>query len=401
MESLFSSPKVEKIYAQVEQFLEKEIYPIELEGLQIPFFEFDKVLQEKRKKVQELGLWGIALSEEEGGLGLSLCEFGQISELLGRSPFGHYVFNCQAPDIGNMELMIKHASEALKEKYLYPLMSGEIRSCFSMTEPHFAGSNPVNMGTTAVKQGDNYVINGHKWFTSSADGAAFTIVMAITNPEASRYQRASMIVVPMDNEGLEFVRNIPLMGHTGEGYMSHAELKYNNCTVPQENIIGVEGSGFLLAQERLGPGRIHHCMRWIGICERSFEMMCQRAVSRELTDGVMLGHKQFVQGFIAESRAEIDAARLMVLRTAKMIDEQGTAAVRTEISTIKFFVANILQKVIDRAIQVHGALGMTEDTLLSFWYRHERGARIYDGADEVHKSSLAKKILKGYGLKKI
>lgn len=400
MESLFASPKLEKVYSKIEQFLEKEIYPIELEGIQAPFFEFDKILQEKRKKVQELGLWGVALSEDEGGLGLSLCEFGQISELLGRTPFGHYVFNCQAPDIGNMELMLKHASEQINDKYLHPLMAGEIRSCFSMTEPHFAGSNPVNMGTTAVKQGDNYVINGHKWFTSSADGAAFTIVMAVTNPEASRYKRASMIVVPMDTEGLEFVRNIPLMGHTGEGYMSHAELKYTNCIVPQKNIIGLEGSGFLLAQERLGPGRIHHCMRWIGICERSFEMMCQRAATRELSEGVMLGHKQFVQGFIAESRAEIDAARLMVLRAAKMIDEQGAAAVRTEISTIKFFVANILQKVIDRAIQVHGALGMTEDTLLSFWYRHERGARIYDGADEVHKSSLAKKILKGYGLMK-
>ena len=399
MEALFSTPKLEKIYKQVAQFLEEEIYPIEVKGLQTPFFEFEKILQEKRKKVRELGLWGIALSEEEGGLGLSLCEFGQISELLGHTPFGHYVFNCQAPDIGNMELMIKHASKALKDKYLHPLMEGKIRSCFSMTEPHFAGSNPVNMGTMTVKEGDNYVINGHKWFTSSADGAAFTIVMTVTNPEASRYQRASMLVVPMDNEGLEFVRNIPLMGDVGEGYMSHAELKYNNCTVPKENIIGAEGSGFLLAQERLGPGRIHHCMRWIGICERSFEMMCQRAVSREIGDGVMLGHKQFVQGFIAESRAEIDAARLMVLRAAKMIDEQGASAVRTEISTIKFFVADILQKVVDRAIQVHGALGMTEDTLLSFWYRHERGARIYDGADEVHKSALARRILKGYGLK--
>lgn len=267
-----------------------------------------------------------------------------------------------------------------------------------MTEPEFAGSNPTRMGTTAVKDGDDYVINGHKWFTSSADGAAFAVVMAVTNPDAAPHKRASQIIVPLDTPGFKFIRNIPIMGHAGDSWASHAEVMYENVRVPQANLIGVEGSGFLLAQERLGPGRIHHCMRFIGIAERSFDLMCRYAASREMSEGVMLGEMQFIQGFIAESRAEIDATRLLVLRTAKNIDEQGASAVRDEISMIKFFTANMMLRVIDRAIQTHGALGMTNDILLSQWYSHERAARIYDGADEVHKTALARGILKGYGL---
>jgi alkylation response protein AidB-like acyl-CoA dehydrogenase len=277
-----------------------------------------------------------------------------------------------------------------------PLSEGKIRSCFSMTEPEFAGSNPVWMGTTAVKEGDTYVINGHKWFTSSADGASFAIVMAVTNPEAPAHQRASMIIVPTDTPGFELVRNISVMGDAGEGHASHAEVRYTNCRVPATNLLGPEGAGFVLAQKRLGPGRIHHCMRWIGIAERALELMCRRAVSRELNPGETLADKQIVQHWIAEARAEINAARLMVLDTARQIDAKGSSAVRDEISAIKFFVANMMLKVVDNAIQVHGALGVTEDTPLSFWYRHERPARIYDGADEVHKSSLAKRILKQY-----
>jgi acyl-CoA dehydrogenase len=279
------------------------------------------------------------------------------------------------------------------------MLAGEMRSCFSMTEPAFAGSNPVKMGTTAVREGDEYVINGHKWFTSSADGSAFAIVMAVTNPdEPNPYRRASMIIVPTDNPGFELVRNIPVMGHPGDGWASHGEVKYHDVRVPVSNLIGPEGEGFKLAQQRLGPGRIHHCMRWIGICERSFDLMCQRAATREIAEGTMLGEKQMIQALIAESRAEIDAARLMVLHTAHTMETQGHRAAANEISTIKFFVANIMQKVIDRAIQVHGALGITDDTILSYFYREERGARIYDGPDEAHKASLARKILKNYGL---
>lgn len=399
METLFLTDKLKDLLPKIKAFVETELYPLETtENLAHNFSFVEPILQEKRALVKKAGLWGLHLPEEDGGLGLTLCEFGQISEVLASSPFGHFVFNTQAPDIGNTELMHKYAPKHLKDKYLKPLMDGEIRSCFSMTEPEFAGSNPTRMGTTAVKDGDDYIINGHKWFTSSADGAAFAVVMAVTNPDAAPHKRASQILVPLDTEGFKFVRNIPIMGHAGDSWASHAEVIYENVRVPQANLIGMEGAGFLLAQERLGPGRIHHCMRFIGIAERSFDLMCKYAASREMAEGVMLGEMQFIQGFIAESRAEIDAARLLVLRTAKNIDEQGAATVRDEISMIKFFTANMMLRVIDRAIQTHGALGMTSDILLSYWYAHERAARIYDGADEVHKTALARGILKGYGL---
>jgi alkylation response protein AidB-like acyl-CoA dehydrogenase len=358
------------------------------------------VLLELRQKVKQHGWWAPHLSQAEGGMGLSLSEFGQLSEVLGYSPLGHYLFNCQAPDIGNMELLHKYATPALQERFLAPLMRGDIRSCFSMTEPEFAGSNPVQMASTAILSNGNYIINGHKWFTSSADGAAFAVVMAVTNPEAaSPHQRASMIIVPTDTLGFELVRNISIMGEAGSGYNSHAEVRYHNCTVPAENLVGKEGEGFKLAQERLGPGRIHHCMRWIGICERALDMMCSYAVKRSLGEGKTLAQQQVIQHWIAESRASINAARYMVLHTAHAIDSYGTHNARVEISTIKFFVANVLQQVLDRAIQVHGALGITDDTVLSFWYRHERGARIYDGPDEVHKYVVARETLKNYGVK--
>lgn len=398
MTELFATDKLKALYPKVKQFIEEELYPSELYFLKDPWDEVNHILKAKREKAKELGLWAPYLSVEEGGAGLTLTEFGQLSELLGRTPLGHYVLNCQAPDIGNIELMHQFASSKLKEQYLSPLMKGQIRSCFSMTEPDFAGSNPVNMGTTAVLEGDEFVINGHKWFTTAADGATFAIVMAVTNPDAEPHKRASMIVVPTDTAGFELTRNIPIMGDVGEGYLSHAEIHYVDCRVPKSNLISEMGSGFMLAQQRLGPGRIHHCMRWIGICERAFDMMCRRAASRELRDGKMLGHQQTIQNWIAESRAEINASRYMVLHAAQKIDNEGAKAARLEISTIKFYVADVLMKVLDRAIQVHGALGITDDTLLSFWYRHERGARIYDGPDEVHKASLAKAILKEYGL---
>jgi alkylation response protein AidB-like acyl-CoA dehydrogenase len=251
------------------------------------------------------------------------------------------------------------------------------------------------MSTTAVREGDEYVINGHKWFTSSADGASFTIVMAVTNPSAENpYARASMILVPLSTPGYRRIRNISIMGDEGEDYLSHSEVEFVNCRVPVSHLIGEEGSGFQLAQVRLGPGRIHHCMRWIGICERALGMMCDRAIERELNPGHSLAMQQTIQNWIAESAAEIKASRLLVLNTAHKIEKDGAKAAKEDISTIKFFVSDVLMKVIDRAIQVHGGLGITDDTLLSFWYRHERGARIYDGPDEVHKTVLAKSILK-------
>jgi len=397
--SLFLSPKLETLLPKIQSIVNNHIIPLERKYLQHNFSKVKPKLEEIRKIIKKEGLWNPHLSIAHGGLGLSLVEFGQISEILGHSPYGHYCFNCNAPDIGNQELLLGHASTDLKEQFLKPLLDGKIRSCFSMTEPEFAGSNPKEMATTAVIEGDDYIINGHKWFTSSADGASFAVVMANTNIEANNpYQRASMIIVPTNTKGFKLMRNISIMGDVNDDYFSHGEIKYTNCRVPVKNRIGEEGQGFVLAQQRLGPGRIHHCMRWIGICERAFDLMCKRAASRELGNGIMLGQKQSIQNFIAESRAEINAARFMVLHTAHKIDQDGAKAARIEISTIKFYVANVLDRVLDRAVQVHGALGITDDTVLSFWYRHERGARIYDGPDEVHKAALARQILKGYGL---
>ena len=397
--SVFSSEKLAEFLPKVKKIIEEKLIPLEAEYLHLPFSRVEPKLAIIRALVKEQGLWNSHLSVAHGGLGFNLVEFGQISELLGWSPYGHYCFNCNAPDIGNQELLLGNASDYIKETYLEPLIKGETRSCFSMTEPDFAGSNPVNMGTTAVRDGDDYVINGTKWFTTAAEGASFAIVMANTNPEAeNRYRQASMIIVPTDTKGFHLKRNTSIMGETNDTYFSHAEIAYKDCRVPVKNLIGNEGEGFLLAQQRLGPGRIHHCMRWIGICEKAFDLMCEKAVTRSLGGDTKLGDKQTIQNWIAESRAEINASRYMVLHTAQKIDEVGAKAARLDISTIKFYVANVLMNVLDRAIQVHGALGITDYTVLSFYYRHERGARIYDGPDEVHKSALARQILKGYGL---
>jgi alkylation response protein AidB-like acyl-CoA dehydrogenase len=392
---MFESEKALELVPRYRAFLEQYIIPLEQGAIYGSFRAHLPALHALRAKAKEEGLFAPHLPVSHGGLGLSLVEFASISEVLGTSPLGHYVFNCNAPDIGNMELMHQFASSYLQETYLRPLERGEIRSCFAMTEPEHAGSNPVHMSTTAVREGDEYVINGHKWFTSSADGASFTIVMAITNPLAENpYAKASMILVPLNTPGYRRIRNISIMGDEGEDYLSHSEVEFVNCRVPVSHLIGEEGSGFQLAQVRLGPGRIHHCMRWIGICERALGMMCDRAIERELNPGHLLAMQQTIQNWIAESAAEIKASRLLVLNTAHKIEKDGAKAAKEDISTIKFFVSDVLMKVIDRAIQVHGGLGITDDTLLSFWYRHERGARIYDGPDEVHKTVLAKSILK-------
>lgn len=390
---------MQNLVAKIRAFLEQEIYPLEKDFLSKSFHQLLPALQQKREQVKARGWWTPHLPKEAGGLGLALAEFAQLSEEMGRTPLGHFVFNCQAPDIGNTEILLGHGTEEQKQTYLWPLIRGEIRSCFSMTEPEFPGSNPVWMNTTAMREGDDYVINGHKWFTSSAEGAAFAIVMAITNPDAkSPHQRASQIIVPTNTPGFKLVRNISVMGHVGDDYATHAEIVYENCRVPQKNLLGQEGSGFAMAQERLGPGRIHHCMRWIGIGERAFDMMCAYAVKRQLAPNKPLATSEIIQTWIAESRAEINAARLLVLDTARKIDREGAHAARDEISLIKFFVAGILQKVLDRAIQVHGGLGVTDDTVLAYWFRHERAARIYDGPDEVHKLAVAKRILRKWGL---
>lgn len=390
------SEKMETIIELIDEFVDKELIPLEPEFARRPFVEMLPELEEKRRMVKQMELWAPPHPKEYGGMGLDLMEFALVSEALGRSPLGHFVFGCHAPDAANIEILHQYGTPTQKEKYLGPLVEGKIRSCFSMTEVEMPGSNPTMLETTAVKDGNDYVINGQKWYTTAADGAEFAIVMAVTNPDAHTYSQASMIIVPTDTPGFNLVRNISIMGHTGSDWHSHSEILYQSCRVPQENVLGAEGQGFIMAQERLGPGRIHHCMRWIGICNRAFALMCSRAQHRKISPDRPLASKQIVQSWIADSAAEIQAARLMVLHAAWKMHNLGVKRAREEISLIKFFVANVLQKVVDRALQVHGGLGMSDDTILAFFYRFERAARIYDGVDEVHKVSVAKRILRGY-----
>lgn len=387
---------METILEMVREFVVKEVIPLERIFLRSSFRSLLPQLEEKRQMVRQMELWAPPHPREYGGMGLDLVEFALVSEELGRSPLGHYIFGCQAPDAGNIEILHLYGTDGQKKKYLEPLVRGDIRSCFSMTEVEMPGSNPVMLEATAVRDGDSYIINGQKWYTTAADGAAFAIVMAVTNPDAPPHLRASMLIVPTDTPGFNLVRNISIMGHEGDDWHSHAEILYQSCRVPAENLLGPEGHGFVIAQERLGPGRIHHCMRWIGECNRAFELMCRRANNRSIAPGKNLASRQIVQTWVAECSAEIQAARLMVLHAAWKMNTHGTKAAREEISLIKFYVAKVLQKVVDLALQVHGGLGMSDDTILSFLYRFERAARIYDGVDEVHKVSVAKRILRRY-----
>jgi alkylation response protein AidB-like acyl-CoA dehydrogenase len=383
---------------RIGRFMETELYPLESAVAQHGFRAALPKLKAAREKVRSLGLWCPQIPKQHGGMGLSLMEHGLVSAVLGRSLLGHYVFNCQAPDAGNMEILIEHGTPEQKKNFLEPLLRGETRSCFAMTEPEHAGSNPTWMDTLATKDGNDYVINGHKWFTSSADGAAFAVVMAVTNPQSPPHQRASQILVPTNTPGFRRIKNLNVLGHVGEDHASHAEVRFENCRVPQSNLLGKQGEGFAIAQERLGAGRIHHCMRWLGIAERAFELMCKRAADRELAPGKPLGTRQIIQAWVAESRAEINASRLMVLEAAWKIQNLGQRSAREEISCIKFYVADVLLKVLDRSIQTHGAMGLTPETPLAAFWAAERGARIYDGPDEVHKMVVARQILKKHGL---
>ena len=390
------SDKMQAVTGMMTEFVEKELIPLEPEFLVKDFKTMIPVINEKRRMVKQMELWAPNHPKEYGGMGLDLMEHALVSEVLGMSPLGHYVFGCHAPDAGNIEILHKYGTDRQKEQYLKPLVAGDIRSCFSMTEVELPGSNPVMMDTTAVKEGSDYVINGQKWYSTAADGAAFAIVMAVTQPQEPPHLRASMIIVPTDTPGFNLVRNIPVMGHSGSDFFSHGEILYQSCRVPQDNLLGPEGFGFVIAQERLGPGRIHHCMRWIGICNRAFDLMCRRASQRIITmDRQTLATRQIIQEWIAECAADIQAARLMTLHAAWKIENLGVKEAREDIALIKFFVAGVMQKVVDRALQVHGGLGMTDDRIISFFFRHERAARIYDGPDEVHKMSVARRIIKG------
>jgi acyl-CoA dehydrogenase len=379
--------------AAMRNFVIERVEPLEPLLLAGAWVALYAALDTCRAEVRARGWWAPNLPAFEGGSGTGLLSFGLVSEVLGRSPLGHYAFGCQAPDAGNAELLATHATPAQRTSFLEPLADGEMRSCFLMTEPEFAGSNPTEMGTTAVREGDEYVLNGHKWFATAADGARFGICMAVTDPAAEKHRRASMILVETDRPGFELVRNIPVMGHAGRGFFSHGEVRLTNVRVPATHLLGEAGAGFAMAQERLGPGRIHHCMRWVGICRRALDEMISYTLRREVKPGLPLANLGVIQDWIAESAAEVEAARALVLMTAWTIEQEGFRAARERVSMIKYYTANVMQRVVDRAVQAHGGLGVTDDRILAFFFREERAARIYDGPDEVHRMAVARRLL--------
>jgi acyl-CoA dehydrogenase len=389
--------RVEELRDRVRSFMDAHVYPNELEAMQAldrevaPGTPYPEVLVDIRAKARDEGLWNLFMPDERYGAGLGNWEYGLLCEEMGRSPaVAPMAFNCSAPDTGNMEILADHGTEEQRERWLQRLLDGEIRSCFSMTEPEVSGSDPTTLRTLARLDGDEWVIDGHKWFTSGAVGAEVAIVMCVTDPDAHPYARASMILVPVDNPGFDLVRPVSVMGHSGGP--GHCEIRYEDCRVPASNLLGERGAGFVVAQDRLGPGRIHHCMRAIGTAERAIELMCRRANDRE-TFGGKLADKQFVQDFVARSRMEVDQARLLTLNAAWQMDTRGKRAARQTISMIKVVAANVVMDVLDRAIQVHGALGMSDDTPLAWMWRFSRMLRVADGPDEVHKMVIARREL--------
>jgi len=385
------APPTERL-AQVRTFMAERVLPNE-RALVKQDSEGEQLLAQLQDEVRELGLWAPHVPPEAGGGGTGFLDYAYLNEHIGRSAFGQLVFGCQAPDAGNAEILYLFGTDEQKEQWLQPLVAGQIRSFFSMTEPEVPGSDPTTLRTRAVRDGDEWVIDGHKWFSSGADGAAFGIVMAVSDPDASPHARATQIIVPADTPGVDVVRPINVMGHEGKGWTTHCEVRYTNVRVPVANTLGAEGAGFLIAQKRLGPGRIHHVMRWLGQMQRAFELMCAYALERETSSGP-LADKQTVQNWIADSYAEIQACRFMTLDAAHKIDAGDEA--RVEVSAIKFYAAKVLNDVIDRAVQVHGARGLTDETPLAGMLMQARAGRIYDGPDEVHRQVVAKRILKAF-----
>ncbi len=346
----------------------------------------ETVAAELKTEAKESGLWALGHPAEIGGGGLPFMDFVYLNEVIGRSHWGSRAVGSLS--MQDSIMLHQYASDEQRERFLEPLVAGEIYPSVGLTEPEVAGSDPTQMQAVAVLDGDEWVISGHKWFTSGANRAAFTTVFAITEADAEKHNKFSSIIVPTDTEGYEIVRVVPTMGHTGG---NHCEVNYNDVRVPYENLLGGRGQGFHIAQKRLGPGRIFHCMRWLGQAQRAFELMCERAKTR-YAHGSYLAEKGDIQAMIAESAAEIQAARMMTLDAARAIDSGSEA--RTEISLIKFWGARMLHNVIDRAIQVHGALGVTADTPLEFMYREARYARLYDGPDEVHRMVVARRLVR-------
>lgn len=395
MWSFETDPDFERELDWMRTFLDERILPLEVARLPEP--ELREVLAPLQAEVKQRGLWAAHLDPELGGQGFGQLQLGLMHEIIGRSRLAPQVFGNQAPDSGNSEILARHATPEQRERWLMPLLAGEIRSAYVMTEPQ-AGADPTLLTTRAEPDGDSWVLNGEKWFITNASIADFFIVMAVSDPDAPPHSRASQFIVPKGTPGLEVVREIgtiedpdPEWGQVD----NHAEVNLVDVRVPGNAMLGPRGKGFAIAQERLGPGRIHHCMRWIGQASRALDMLCERALYR-YSHGSLLSEKQTIQNWIADSWTDLHAARLMTLHAAWKIDTLGVAAARTEISAIKFWGARMLHDVIDRAIQVHGSLGYSSDLPLESMYRYARAARIYDGPDEVHRVVVARQVLKGY-----
>jgi acyl-CoA dehydrogenase len=393
-----TEPEFEAQLDWMRTFVREEIWPLETVVGELDQPALDRVYAPLQERVKERGLWAAHLDPELGGQGFGQLKLGLMHEILGTSPFAPNAFGCQAPDSGNSEILALAGTAEQKDRFLHPLLAGDLKSAFSMTEPHTAGSDPTQLQTRAVRDGEDYVISGRKWFTSNGSIADFLIVMAVTDPEARPHQRATMFIVPVDTPGVNIIRDVPTMEHPAEEFGKlggHAEIAYEDVRIPAALRLGAEGEGFLISQQRLYPGRIHHCMRWLGVAGRAFDMLCERATYR-VSHGNVLGRHQSVQNWIADSAAEMQAARLMTLHAAWVMDTQGVAAARVPISLIKFYGAGVLHDVIDRAVQVHGALGYSTDLPLEAMYRYSRAWRLYDGPDEVHRQSVARQILHGY-----
>lgn len=396
------SDKVLELRKKLIEFMEAYIYPNEgvyrnqLNQQSDRFAAVPPIIEEIKKKAKAEGLWNLFLPDNEYGAGLTNLEYAPLCEIMGRSVIGPESFNCNAPDTGNMEVLVRYGSEKQKKEWLEPLLTGEIRSCFSMTEPDVASSDATNISTSIVKDGDEYVINGRKWWSSGAGDprCKIAIVMGKTNPDAPRHEQQSMILVPMDTPGVKIERMLPVFGYDDAPH-GHAEITFENVRVPDENIIWGEGKGFAIAQGRLGPGRIHHCMRLIGLAERALEDLCKRVQERE-TFGKKLSEQGVIQEWIANSRIEIEQARLLTLKAAYMMDTVGNKEAKTEIAMIKVVAPNMALRVLDRAIQAFGAAGVSDDFTLAYHWANARTLRIADGPDEVHRRQIAKLELKKY-----
>ncbi|MEH7177947.1 acyl-CoA dehydrogenase family protein [Neobacillus vireti] len=393
------SSQTKKLRTQLIEFMEEHIYPYEMvfeEELnrQENRWEIPPMIEELKEKAKAQGLWNLFIPDEEYGKGLSNYEYAHLCEIMGRSLLAPEIFNCNAPDTGNMEVLIKYGTEAQKEQWLEPLLEGKIRSVFSMTEPDAASSDATNIQSSIVREGDEYVINARKWWSTGAldPRCKIAIVMGKSDPNAERHKQQSMILVPFDTPGVEVKRNLPVFGydHAPNG---HAEVHYNNVRVPVSNMLLGEGRGFEIAQGRLGPGRIHHCMRAIGAAERALDLMIKRANSREAFRSKLID-KDTIREQIAESRIDIEQARLLTLHAANKIDQEGAKAARKEIAMIKVAVPRVSIRVIDRAIEVYGGAGVSEDFPLAAHYANARTLRIVDGPDKVHLRDIARMEIK-------